>query len=191
MPGGGQVVGAVAIGCRERGGSGETGDGVLIGLGHGGLELLEEEGEALVRVVGGAARGCLDSSKAVEDRAEPAEGRVRAEAREVGPDEGEVGEVAEGGARLVVGRLKGIAMGVEPGARGGGVGEVGGHVRDRDGAIGREGGRGLKGGGGCEVSAGARGGGGGAVAGLHGSIRVAEGTDGGGNDVEKGIVLPC
>ena len=145
-------VGIGGRGCGERGGCGETGDGVLIGSGHGGLELLKEEREALVTVVGGAARGCLDSSKAVEDRAEPAESRVRAEAREVGPDEGEVGEMAEGGARLVVGRLRGITKGVEPGARGGGVGEVGGHVRDRDGAIGREGGRGLKGGGGTALS---------------------------------------
>ena len=67
-------------GCGERGGQGEAADGVVVRFGHGGLELLEEEREALVCVVGGTARGGLSGSKAGEDGAEPAEGRVRAEA---------------------------------------------------------------------------------------------------------------
>ena len=130
-------------------------NGVLVGLGHAGLELLEEERIELVRVGGGLGGGGLEGGKAGEDRAEPGQGGVGAKAGEVGPNEREVGEVAGGSARLVVGRLRGIAVGVEPRARGGGEGEVSGHVGDGNSAVGGEGRGGLEGGGGDKVGAGA------------------------------------
>ena len=73
-------------GCGERGGQGEAADGMVVRFGHGGLELLEEEREALVGVVGGTPRGGLYGSETTEDGAEPVEGGIRAEAGQVGPD---------------------------------------------------------------------------------------------------------
>lgn len=86
---------------------------MLVGFGHGGLKGLEEEGEALVGGVG-TAGGELKGSKTVEDGAEPGDGGVGAEAREVGPDEGEVGKGAEGGAGPMVGGFGGVAVAVDP-----------------------------------------------------------------------------
>ena len=112
-------------GGRRRGlGGGEAVSGVLVGFGHGGLERLEKKGEALI-AGDGAARSKLEGGKAAKDRAEPSDGGVRAKAGEVGPDEGEVSEGAEGGAGLVMGRFGDVSEAVDPGSGGGGVREVG------------------------------------------------------------------
>ena len=106
----------------------------------------------------------------------------------MGPDKGEVGEGAEGGAGFMVGGFGVVTVAVDPGSGGGGVREVGWHVGNGDGTIGGEGGRGLEGGGGNEVGAGAGGGGGGAVTWADSGVRVAEGVDGVSNNAEEGVV---
>lgn len=54
-------------------------DGLLVGFGHGGLEGLEEEGEALV-AGDRAAGGEFEGGEAAEDGADPGDGGVGAEA---------------------------------------------------------------------------------------------------------------
>ena len=136
----------------------------------------------------GAGREGLKGGEAGEDGTEPGEGGVGTKAGEVGPYEGEVGEVAGCGAWFVVGGFLGVTDGVEPGAGGGCVGEVGGQVRDGNGAIDGDGGWGLEGGSGHEIRAGLGGGGGGAIARADGGVWVAQEADGEGDQAEKGIV---
>ena len=98
---------------------------MLVTACHAGLEGLEEEREAVVRVMGGAASGGLYGGDKAEGGAEPVHSKVRAKAREVGEGNGEEGAKAEGGAGLMAHRLITITYGMEPGAGGGGVRDVG------------------------------------------------------------------
>ena len=62
--------------------SSEAADGVLVGLGHRGVEGFEEEGEAEIQR-GGAACGIFDGGEAAEDGAEPGEGGFGADPGDV------------------------------------------------------------------------------------------------------------
>ena len=69
---------------------------MLVAACHAGLEGLEEEREAVVRVMSGTASGGLYGSEKAEGGAEPIHSKVRAKTREVGEDNGEEGAKAEG-----------------------------------------------------------------------------------------------